>query len=61
MDDDKEIDEEVEEGEEDEVLGGEKKPKVPKDEELSEDSLDSLAEEETETLPEDNYDDVDLW
>ena len=47
-----------EEVDDDLVLGlGPKKGKVPKDEE---DSLDVLAEEEEEILPEDSFDDVDL-
>ena len=43
----------------DEVVASEKKFKGEEDHET--DSLDTLADEEDETLPEDNFDDQDLW
>ena len=52
---DGEMEEEIEE----EIIPGTKKPKGPKD--LDETSLDDLADEEEESLPEDSFDDVDLW
>ncbi|MBA3733092.1 hypothetical protein H0W91_01815 [Patescibacteria group bacterium] len=52
---DDELDEELDA---DGILG-EKKPKLPKD--LEDDSLDALADEEEEILPEDAFDDIDLW
>ncbi len=64
MNDDDEIKEdEVEESDletdiDDELIPGKKKPKAKEDEALS---LDDLSEEEDEALPEDSFDDVDLW
>ena len=44
----------------DDLISGNKKPKKSSDD-VDEDSLDSLAEEEDAVLPEDSFDDVDLW
>lgn len=52
-------DADVEEEIGDELIPGTKKPKSSKD--LEETSLDDLADEEEEVLPEDSFDDVDLW
>ena len=41
----------------DDLTPGKKKPKKAEDD----DSLDALAYEEAEVLPEDSFDDVDLW
>ncbi len=41
------------------LIPGKKKPKIP--DALEEDSLDALADEEDGVLPEDSYDDVDEW
>lgn len=55
----KEIDELEDEVDDDAILGSvPKKGKTAKDED---DSVDALAEEEEEVLPEDSFDDVDLW
>ena len=58
--DPKEI-EDTEENLEDDIddvlLPGKKKPKKP----TEDDSLDALADEEEEILPEDSFDDVDEW
>lgn len=51
-------DEEVETDTDDVLIPGKKKPKIKDDDTVS---LDDLGEEEEETLPEDNFDDVDLW
>lgn len=40
------------------LIPGKKKPKIKDDDVLS---LDDLTEEEEEVLPEDGFDDVDLW
>ena len=49
---------EVEEDDLDDILtSGTKKPKKDQDD----DSLEALAEDEDGTLPEDGYDDTDLW
>ena len=52
----KEEGEELEEEFDDLLSPGKKKPKK-----IEDDSLDALADEEEETLPEDSFDDVDLW
>ena len=39
------------------LIPGKKKSKGPSED----DSLDTLADEEEEVLPEDSFDDVDLW
>ena len=62
MDDDvlepKDLDEETTEDDVEDLSAlGKKKPKK----DLDEDSLDTLAEEEDEVLPEDAFDDQDLW
>lgn len=59
LDPEKEIDELEDEVDDDAILGMvPKKGKVAKDDD---DSLDTLADEEEEVLPEDSFDDVDLW
>lgn len=57
-DDEEEIDspDDADELDEDILIGKKKKPNNDEFEDL-----DSLAEEEDEVLPEDSYDDVDLW
>ncbi|MSU45146.1 MAG: hypothetical protein EXS47_00730 [Candidatus Zambryskibacteria bacterium] len=58
LDPEKEIDETEDEVDDDAILGlVPKKGKVAKEED---DSVDALAEEEEEILPEDSFDDVDL-
>lgn len=52
--------EDVEEEVEEELTPGTKKPKGPKDADETT-SLDDLVDEEEEVLPEDSFDDVDLW
>lgn len=42
----------------DELTPGKKKPKKA---EIEDDSIEALAEDEAEVLPEDSFDDVDLW
>ena len=64
MDDDtldpaKDIDETEDADLDDDLLPGAKKAKGPKD--IEDASLDELADEEEEVLPEDSYDDVDLF
>lgn len=60
LDPEKEIDEAEDEVDDDAILGlVPKKGKVAKDDE--EDSLDAAAEEEDAILPEDSFDDIDLW
>jgi hypothetical protein len=57
--DDVETEEEDAEGDiEDLLVSGKKKPKAKDDDLLS---LDDLGEEEEEVLPEDGFDDVDLY
>jgi hypothetical protein len=55
----KDRDLEEEEDLDDILLPGKKKAKNP--DVLEEDSLDALAEDEEAVLPEDSYDDEDLW
>ena len=52
-----ETEEEEVDAEIDELTPGKKKPKKVDDED---DSVDTLAEEEDEPIPEDSYDDIDL-
>lgn len=54
---DLDADEDAEEDLDDALTPGKKKPKKP----VEDDSLDALADEEEEVLPEDSFDDVDLW
>jgi hypothetical protein len=51
--------EEEEELDDDVLIPGKKKPKNP--DALEDDSLDALADDEETILPEDSYDDEDLW
>ena len=61
MDDDLEPkDLEDEFADDDDLISGNKKSKKSSDD-VDEDSLDSLVEEEDAVLPEDSFDDVDLW
>ena len=60
MDDDlepKEIEDELDEVDDEALASGKKKPKKAEED----DSLDALADEEEGMLPEDEFDDVDLW
>ena len=56
-DDENEVDN-LETDVDDVLIPGKKKPKAKDDDTLS---LDELSEEEEEVLPEDGFDDVDLW
>ena len=56
-DDDELSSDEVAEEEDDVLVPGSKKPKKIE----GDDSLDELADEEEVALPEDNFDDQDLW
>jgi hypothetical protein len=51
--------EEEEEMDDDVLVPGKKKSKNP--DVVEDDSLDALADAEEDTLPEDSYDDEDLW
>ncbi|MFZ2621231.1 MAG: hypothetical protein WAX85_01905 [Minisyncoccia bacterium] len=51
------IEEDVEDLDDELVPGKKKGKKLP----VEDDSLDTLAEEEEEVLPEDSFDDIDLW
>ena len=60
MDDDlepKDIDDELDDDIDDVLIPGKKKPKKIDED----DSLDALADEEESVMPEDEFDDVDLW
>jgi len=54
-------DDELDDFDDDLILGGKKPKKSTAHEDDSVESLDTLADEEDGILPEDSYDDTDLW